>query len=191
MAPSPAALGFTTNPAAAGSFSGRLAIFASGRCLWDDIKSLPEYWIGADAMAVKAAGLYLPFEFEHWVGCHGERFEHMVPLRSYHMHRGKMHAEWKGLTHSDAPGVRVNCVWPGKVHGTSGLLAAKVGLALGYEEVLLCGMPLDGTGRFYDPPWAEGRELLDMTEWQRLARDVFDGRVKSMSGKTRELLGGP
>lgn len=154
-------------------------------------------------MAVKSAGLFLPFKLQHWAGQHGERFQCMVPLRGYHLYKGiKLHPEAKCMVHSEKAWPLVTHVWPGKVHGTSSLFATRVALALGYTEVVLCGIPLDGTGRFYDMPGANGGglgaeaasgrtiELLDMSEWQRCAKQVFDGRVKSMSGKTRELLGG-
>lgn len=194
--------GFDSCPVA-GIFSGRIAICASARCLWEDLRSLKEKWAGSfHVMAVKMAGLFLPMPIQHWAGQHGERFQLMLPLRGYHLYRNAPHAETKCMIHSERPWPKVTHVWPGRNHGTSALFATRVALALGYDEVVLCGTPLDGSGRFYDAPWANGGglgpdagrlggvELLDMSEWERHAKNVFDGRVKSMSGKTRELLGG-
>jgi len=153
-------------------------------------------------MAVKMAGMFLPFDFRHWAGQHGERLQWMIPLRGYHFYKDSPYYECKALIHSDRRWPHVTHVWGGNNHGTSTLFAVRVGLALGYDEIVLCGTPLDNTGRFYDAPGANGgglgktaggsdTELLDLSEWERYAKQVFNGRVKSMSGKTRQLLGGP
>lgn len=195
-------LGFEQMPAVAGSFSGSLMICGSGRCLWDDVKKLAGgAWDGLkyDIMAVKQSGMYLPFKFQHWANAHGERFQYMVPLRrdGYYFRgmdngvRG-VHPQKLGvLTHSEKQWPLVDHVWPSKMTGTSALFATRVGLALGYDEIALCGVPLDKSGRFYDAPWDSGLDLnvVDMKEWEAYL-PVLQGRVRSMSGRTRELLGG-
>lgn len=193
-------LGFDSVPGIAGSFSGRIALCGSGRNLWEDIQALGD-WAG-HWMAVKWSGLNLPFEFQHWAGMHGEQFQWLIPLRGYVMHNGKAVANCKGITvHSNKPWPNVHCAWPGDESGTSSLFAARIALALGYDEVMVLGCPLDGAGRYYDAPWAQAggvgmeavRDVHDFSNallaWEKYAK-VFDGRVKSMSGKTREILGG-
>jgi len=123
----------------------------------------------------------------------------MVPLRyeGYYFMGGtaeqrNVHPQKLGVTiHSDKKWPLVDHVWPCKLTGTSALFATRVALALGYEEVVLCGVPLDETGRYYSAPWDKGVSLnvVDMKEWEEYV-PVFEGRVKSMSGRTRELLGG-
>lgn len=195
-------LGFREAPAQiVGSESGRVVICGSGRCLWNDLLALPS-WATSDAhyMAVKQAGIYLPLRFKHWVGAHGERFQWMVPLRreGYYFHgfdaegrRGVKPQKLGALIHSEKSWPLVTHVWPSRMTGTSALFAVRVALALGYDEVVLCGVPLDRTGRFYDAPWDEGVDLnvVDMKEWEEYL-PVMKDRVKSMSGRTRELLGG-
>jgi hypothetical protein len=196
------AYGFDSLPVGVGLFGGKLIVCASGRSLWHDLTAVDKVWGNGecDVMAVKTAGLFIPFDFQHWAGQHGERFQWMVPLRGYHFHKGMPYRECKARVHSDESWPFVTDIWRGKCHGTSGLFAVRVALALGYDEIVLCGMPLDGSGRFYDAPWANGggigkspvtqqADLRDMTEWERCAKSMFNGRVKSMSGKSRELLG--
>lgn len=91
---------------------------------------------------------------------------------------------------------------------TSAGKAALIGLAMGFERVILCGCPMDGTGYF--PGESKGigqlracQRIGDPTKQQaatirrykermaELAAGVFKGRVRSMSGYTRTLLGAP
>ena len=82
--------------------------------------------------------------------------------------------------------------------GSSALPACYVGLALGYESILLAGVPLDDTGHFFDPP--EDHHLRKDRKWSNFTNEAqeyiwrnarLDGRVKSFSGRSREWLGGP
>ena len=93
-------------------------------------------------------------------------------------------------------------VWPWPGHGTSSLNGCYTGLALGYDEIVLCGAPLDDSGHYFDPPtWHTNfvREIPDVDRggviqpryWSEAKARIFDGKVKSMSGRTRDLLGAP
>ena len=78
--------------------------------------------------------------------------------------------------------------------GTSGMFGCYIGLAMGYSKIILAGIPMDGTGHFFDPPWVGTVELTQDAEkivWTQAANGLFRGRVKSMSGNTRKWLGEP
>jgi len=77
-----------------------------------------------------------------------------------------------------------------KQGGSSGLFAARVGLeVLKYERVVLCGIPMEATAHFNRPePWADA--IPSRQGWLE-ALPVLKGKVFSMSGWTRELLGAP
>lgn len=77
--------------------------------------------------------------------------------------------------------------------GTSSMLAAKIAIAIGFDEVILCGAPLDRE------PYLDGED-----DWvHRTDRDMEVARhpwvkakylhpyLSSMSGWTQELLGQP
>lgn len=70
----------------------------------------------------------------------------------------------------------------------------RVCLAMQYERVIVAGVPLDRSGHFFDPPPDMGGCDEDYavfaSAWHESVDD-FAGRVKSMSGVTREILGAP
>lgn len=74
--------------------------------------------------------------------------------------------------------------------GSSGLLCVAVAFELGVERVVLAGVPMNKADAHYDDPrpWTEARTYRQMWEF-RLPRLL--GRVKSMSGWTRDVLGMP
>ncbi len=63
------------------------------------------------------------------------------------------------------------------------------------EARKLAGMPLDNGPHNGEPPWRMTRfttEVADQDEhWQRAINFAFEGRVKSLSGRTRDWLGAP
>lgn len=100
--------------------------------------------------------------------------------------------------------------WHNPEHGvcaTSISLAVKIAFALGFDEAILAGAPLDSSG--YAPAEARVRHAnnclrLGLPENQsarivrsyrenfaQLAAGEFKGRCWSMSGFTRQVLGGP
>jgi hypothetical protein len=108
-------------------------------------------------------------------------------------------------THSDSrKGTRrgfpaVDYFWPGLHLGaTSGIGAAHVGLLMGFQEVILCGCPLNGFEGYTDGvPACSDRvwhNRANVETHQRAARAFahkHGQRVFSMSGYTRGLFGPP
>ena len=171
-------------------------ICGSGRCLWDDISSLGPF--DGDMMAVALAGMYLEKLPLHWVSLDPETFQWMLPMRPEIVYTPTGLFVRRVETHSHRPCAGVLHAWPLSVlkttGGTSSLAACRIALALGYERVILAGVPIDGSGHFYDAPSAL-REATDdysgfIEPWHD-AVDEFKGRVRSLSGRTRELLGAP
>lgn len=81
-------------------------------------------------------------------------------------------------------------------NGSSALLAVMVALHLGYERLLLCGVPLEGAYTLQGKgPELRGRPNAPMFEMFRKAwtnqRLRLAPHVRSMSGWTRGLFGGP
>lgn len=89
---------------------------------------------------------------------------------------------------------------------TSAAKAARMLLHVGYDPVILCGCPLTGSGYFDgeervtghdcrrvgDPEQDSHRTILNYRKkFKSLAETEFKGRVFSMSGLTRKLLGAP
>lgn len=74
--------------------------------------------------------------------------------------------------------------------GSSGMLCVRVALELGCNRIVLAGVPMEKMSRHYDDakPWNEARQYWPA--WEK-AIPRFAGRVRSLSGWTRERLGAP
>ena len=129
----------------------------------------------------------------------------LLDYRSENFHRGLMSA-WLALAVL-VPFLTFllfnNVLWPvaGLHTPTAGHTAAVITLLLGYAPVILMGLPADDSGHFYPdaPINPDGLEQLDYGErrgkyqdaWLWLRDNFFEGRVKSVSGNTREWLDAP
>ncbi len=75
---------------------------------------------------------------------------------------------------------------------TSGMYAACIGLHLGYNKIVMAGIPFDGTGHFYSPPSHKEKKFLymDMSKksWDSF-RDKADNKVRAVSGCLVECFG--
>lgn len=81
--------------------------------------------------------------------------------------------------------------WPEMTYsGSSGHFAAKIALEV-YEasHVILCGIPMTATPHIYDNTAWDSVSLF-WGQWE-LTKARLVGKVKSMSGRTAELLGTP
>jgi hypothetical protein len=184
-------------PSRAGKFSGPLLIMGSGRVavgggkfetVWDDYRKVMP-WKG-EIMCVNDVGQHLHDRVRHWVTLHPEYAPGWMAFRKGHLYGSGDTPMWH--SHKAKPGVDV--VWStDQLGGTSGLFACFVGLLLGYSEITLAGIPMTGSGHYFDPSWY-GSEFADrpsQSVWKWAANNVFEGRVKSLSGWTKELLGEP
>ena len=178
-------------PAIAGSCSGTLVIAGAGSTLWDDIRRLGD--IKADWMAINEAGFALPFEFRHWASMHPQLFQHWALFRGCKIDNGKYVPSGNWHFHGNEKQPLVRTIWRFENQmGSSGLYGVRVGLLLGYERIILVGCPYMGP-RFFDPPWFDKIDIASecgLGPWEDFAK-INNGRVRSMSGHTRRILGEP
>jgi hypothetical protein len=77
--------------------------------------------------------------------------------------------------------------------GSSGLFAVLIALELGFDKLILCGMPVDGEKRIT----SDGEVEVGETPYQHyrkgwiLRQGILSEHVRSMSGWTRETFGAP
>ncbi len=87
----------------------------------------------------------------------------------------------------------IDYFWPaGTGSGTSAWTAAKIALAIGFEEVILCGVPIE-SGPYIDgvlAPTFDDKMVLRKTREAIMKDTWLHPYVKSMSGWTKEFLGG-
>jgi len=176
-------------PARLGRFSGPLLILGGGRTVWEDFDKVRP-WKG-ETMAVNDIGAHFHERIRHWVTLHPEYLQGWRTYREKHLYGQGVPA--MTLSNKDK-GAGVDVVWSvDNVGGTSGLFAAFIGLMLGYDEIVLAGIPMDNTGHYFDAPWyrTDNEDRAVNSVWRQARDNIFAGRVKSLSGNTREWLGAP
>ena len=167
-------------------YSGTLIIAGSARCVWEDIEKLNKGSYDADVMTVNDMVMHYPNRVRH-------AYSNSVKELSIWSQARRKNLNQDVTKHSCNEG---ETFWPFPGHGTSSLNACYVGLAMGYDSIILAGIPLDNTGHYFDPPWVKSnfeREVPNkdgLRWWKSANENIFRGKVKSLSGRTRELLGG-
>lgn len=179
--------GVGKKPELANRFKGDLIVIGSAEGVWDDmekaisIAKAPQFMaINLMFCAFKQSILDKKIRIHHWATVHPEFFA----IRGLYTGRTT-------TTHSCTQAKDVDALWKIRNNGTSGLFGIRVGLAMGFERVILCGMPMDNRPHLYDYPstkltWPEDK-AVEMA-WEEAIKDDFKGRVISMSGRTKEWL---
>lgn len=188
-----------------GKFKGQLIITGSSECLWGDYLKAIKLTEKEDLMCVNLSVICFHFrDIKHLVSLHHNKMKNFYAAamiqrteRAEYPRQRRKHFINKSfkkiLTHSINANVGVDLVWDiGNPGGTSGLFATQIALALGYEKIILCGIPINNSRRFYDSPNHRFKyEGISQQEPWQIASRTFEDRVRSMSGKTKELLGEP
>lgn len=180
-------------PGIAGTFSGRCLLVAGGRCVWEDLKetgylSEPS---GFHVMCINDVYMHFPGPVNHFYSNDARFSPRWLSARRELLVR-EFEGQAKLHTHSNMSGLQYKWPWPG--HGTSSLSGAYTLLALGYDEIILCGVPLDDSGHYFDPPWKKtnfSREVIEQEGGPRYWKNMlplFDGKLKVMSGRLKELF---
>lgn len=175
----------------------KLLILGDARCVWDDVAQWAKPGrrgtidFPGHVMAVNMIGLYIE-NLDHWYSNDGRWLKRLCDARrpewAKWYPRPQLHSVQTvdGVTH-----------WPFSGAGSSGLNAARVGATL-YEEVILAGIPLDDSGHNGEPPWKVTNFTNEVAPqvrceenliWKTARINDFGGRVRSMSGRTRDWLG--
>ena len=152
-----------------------LRVLGSAPCLQEDMENAPS----GEQMAVNRAGVFIK-DIQHWASTHEFLFPEFLRERKANGLSIKgftMHAPGSG------PDIRV---WKLR-RNSSGLFAALVGIKLGYNPVILCGCPMTGANQFEG---INGNYEAAHDSWLQ-DLDNMKGKVFSMSGQTKEWLGGP
>lgn len=174
----------------------RALIVGTARCVWDDLEAFDRLRIsGVAVIAINFMGTVWPVtkRLEHWVSLHTDPWMWRYWLQARANGTGDVAAETIAPGHVDGIS-RVIPAYRDEQLGTSGLYAASIAFReLGYEQGWLVGVPMDGSGHFYDPPGLHSRYDGEhyAALWKATNEWCFQGRLRSMSGRTREWLGGP
>lgn len=175
--------------------SGPCLVVGGARCVWEDLSKVDrgKPW---SILCVNDVIMHFPAKLHHVYSNDHRMLPHWVAARRPIFVRDLDKGE-RPMIHTSMVGGPNMVLWPWPGNGSSGMNAALTAIALGYDDILLVGMPLDDSGHYFEPPWVRSNftnEVPDRDGGPRHWRDmvkVFDGKVRSMSGRTRELLGGP
>lgn len=171
-------------------YRGNLIVLGGGRCVWDDWQKLKAQNYSGSLMAVNDIGQWLD-NIEHWVSLHPANFRHWIGLKR--LHGAHSH---DCLTHTNEPSEGIRVSWELRPAAEfSGFFAIQVGLLLGYEQIVVCGVPMDGTGHFFGAPWETG-EHNDPNVKKSFRNNAQNcpemmTRTRGVSGYVKELFGAP
>lgn len=152
----------------------------SGRTAWP--------WL---VYAANDIGWAYPYHIEHWVTLHAGLMPTWKKLREakrYPMDFKTWGGRWvTGSTDAGKEGI--DEVFDVKVVGSSGMFGVELALHHGADRIVLAGAPIDCRPNFFSPK-AWDSALTYQPRWRECV-DVFDGRVRSLSGFTEAILGRP
>lgn len=178
-------------------------VLGGAECVWDDVARFEQLygrrWDG-QFIAVNDIGCHWPRQLHHWVSLHPNRFKKWKYLRERTVNVANLDSipptTWGRPPRFDEERQYYDRVsyerWMG---GSSGLFAVQVAQELRCTRVILCGVPMTVTPHFiqsqeegHAAPWGSADNLW--RGWKNHAH-LMRGWVRSMSGRTGELLGTP
>jgi len=189
-----------------------LLVVGSAPCAYEDLAKAKKLYPNAETMTINGACTMFE-DVEHMLAGHTAKATEFFNARKAAFPNAKpvrVHANW--AFPGKAPKNEFPCVtdwWGGEYSSgaTSAGKAALIGMALGFNPVILCGCPMDGSGysfeeakvsqdkschRVGDANVQDRRIIKRYKETLiSLAQTTFKGRVFSMSGFTRLHLGAP
>lgn len=157
----------------------KIVLLGSGRCVWDDYSQVKE---NHDVLAVNDVGMHCPI-LTHWYSNDAKMLGCWVKARRPEYQGSfKLHTNRNGcpdaIIHEDLGNM-----------GNSGSAALRLVFKLGYDGVIVCGVPLDNSGHYFDPldKFSNYDNSSELDEWCRAVLP-FKGRVFSLSGNTKKII---
>lgn len=150
---------------------------------------IPTDWPGP-VIAANDIGVHWPLRLDHLVSLHQEKIQQWRKQRKEHRYP-QDYLVW--LTENKKLSDRV---LPFRHKGSSGMYAPWVARHLGATGSVLCGIPLTPRPHFRESRehkeargWPHAEKYWEV--WQECRDELLGWNVRSMSGRTRELLGAP
>jgi len=170
-----------------------LLILGSGQNIWWEMDKARERLPGSDIMVINHTLMGLEWmirtdkiKITHYASLHPEFFYFLdVWMKGYGVE-----------THSNQDHERVMNRWPLNGDGSSALFSLKIALLMGYKRIVICGVPLNNTPRFYDHPdtnYFMADPAIHMA-WQDFKKAIGEEgaeRIRSMGGYPLALYGAP
>ena len=171
----------------------RAIVLGGAPSVWSDFDMLEDIHATSDIIACNDAGWNYPDKLKYWVSLHPDCFKAWNWLEKRKAAGYDMDLKTVGFTRDfkPVPGVdELRSAWgssDGKASGSTGLFAVEIAIAKGYDEIILCGCPLEYVSNMFN-----GHDWHDFGIYRQAWIDKFDklkGKVYSQIGWTKSLLG--
>ncbi len=171
-------------------------VVGSASCLWDDVSAAKSLCKFDAVYCVNETGIQWPEAFDVWATLHPE---FMGDYKAQRASRGLPNGYQVVAPPDKELGTvgknlkadrRISYLYPGmNSSASSGGYAAKVALEDGHDRVVLAGVPMNNSEHFRrGEAWSQcGAFTIGFEQ----SVPFFAGRVRSMSGRSKELLGAP
>lgn len=187
----------------------KIALVIGCSCnVWEEVQLAQDMVMFDSVYCVKLAGVHYPGAFKTWVTLHPEWMDDYEEQREKFGYPGGYEIVAPPSAELGMHGAkgriarRVPYRWPGMTHSAaSGIYGAKVALDDGFEKVILAGIPMSAEdGHFLPETRSGGNGPVRGKVWTQLNQFVCGlneatphlmGKVKSMSGYTKKILGAP
>jgi hypothetical protein len=171
----------------------RALILGGAASVWADEAAARALGAFDATFAVNDIGAVYPHTVDVWASLHSAKFPAWVAEREANGHARAL----SYATNTDDPpngfefDYRTEARWPGtKYGGTSSLFAVKLALELGFDRIVLAGVPMCNTVPHFnhDKDWSVVHAYIPA--WVNALPRLRD-TTRSMSGWTRKVLGAP
>ena len=170
----------------------RCVVLGTAPCMWDDLRRTPD---GLDVVAVNRAGWLCLKPITLWVSIHGANLVGFIEKRRG-LGANMTFDAYGNFAANEESGDVIRWNRPNG-GGSSSLFATRIALELGYERVVLVGVPLVGDTTISDrdnteivEEWSAAGFGVYRGGWEKVRSEIADN-VRSMSGWTRETFGAP
>ena len=161
--------------------------------LEDFLELCIEAQMGFDTLAINYSQRIMPWPIQHFIA--GD--SHMQDMKE--VAKSLSSDVIKHCWNPNSPEFDVRWIRQGRPgwNGTTANLGIKIGIALGYLNIVLAGVPMDKSGNWYTPyiPQNDIKQGKDhrahLWKWTEIAARPVGRLIRSMSGNTADLLGKP
>lgn len=167
--------------------SKSVVILGGSKEVFSDYASACKLWDFDAVIAINDIGAEMP-EIDFWCTMHPEKMPKWLEQRRFNGFEDPK-SFWTSHDRKTPEGLDVEFQTVKNTRGGSGLLAVYVARHLGYNKIVLCGIPMTAEGQHYHTSGAWKECKLYRIVWEK--NPTLKDDVRSFSGWTQEKFGMP
>jgi hypothetical protein len=196
--------GDAAQPEPVGKHTGACIIVAGARGVYEEYESAKEFLGKCNKpftlLAVNDIGCFIKGNVYAIITAHPEWASGWIAWRTGVGHSGYgPECMNRPLIYADTQHPCVDVVWSGLGNqvGTSGMLACLIAICMGFDKIILAGMPLDFSIPHFFSPYlihqSDESNVINKSSWEYATTKLptFPQKIRSMSGITKQMLGEP